>query len=70
MKKELFTCPLCGNRFDPSAHEACATCILHGKCKLVCCPVCGYSTVDPSSSRWAQGIASLLGKKDNEKKET
>jgi len=44
------TCALCGFRFDPGAHLACAGCPLNPACLLTCCPRCGYSTADPTGS--------------------
>lgn len=54
----LISCPLCGSRFDPGTEVACASCPMSGACTLACCPTCGYTTVDVSSSR----SASLLGR--------
>ncbi len=45
------TCAMCGRPFDPVAHAACESCPLHDGCSLVCCPVCGFRTVDPGRSR-------------------
>jgi Fe2+ transport system protein FeoA len=41
---------MCGCDFDPAANGACELCPLHGHCALVCCPACGYATVDPTRS--------------------
>jgi Fe2+ transport system protein FeoA len=41
---------LCGCRFKPEQHAACPACPLAKGCSLVCCPACGYSTIDPSRS--------------------
>jgi Fe2+ transport system protein FeoA len=43
-------CPLCGCRFKPEQYAACPACPLAKGCSLVCCPACGYSTIDPSRS--------------------
>lgn len=59
-----FSCPLCGHRFDPSANAGCASCPLNAGCRIVCCPNCGHSTVDPRESRlarWATAILDRLG---------
>jgi len=53
-----WSCPLCGHAFDPAAHSGCASCPLSRGCRIICCPNCGHSSVDPSSSRlarWALG---------------
>jgi Fe2+ transport system protein FeoA len=55
-----FSCPLCGHAFDPAANAGCATCPLSGGCRIVCCPNCGHSTVDPGSSRLARWAAAAL----------
>ena len=52
-------CVLCGTRFDPEAEVACGSCP-SGACTLACCPECGYTTVDISSSRSAGLVARLL----------
>jgi Fe2+ transport system protein FeoA len=44
-------CPLCGHRFDPDALTCHAGCPLGSRCGLICCPRCGYETVDGSRSR-------------------
>lgn len=46
----LSTCAMCGLRFDPAEHVGCASCPMQGGCALACCPACGYSFVDPSTS--------------------
>ncbi len=46
------TCAMCGSRFDPAQLiAACDACPMHRGCVLVCCPDCGYSTVDPRRSQ-------------------
>lgn len=54
MTTELITCMMCGHRFDPTAQMACIDCPLQKNCQLVCCPVCGYETVDPGKSYLAR----------------
>jgi len=48
---EPMTCEMCGYRFDPAQNVACGSCPMHRGCALVCCPACGYSSVDPRRSR-------------------
>lgn len=43
-------CTFCGHQYDPDRHLACQSCPLHSGCNLVCCPACGYQTVDPHRS--------------------
>lgn len=51
---ELITCTMCGLRFDPTEQIACQGCPVQGGCQLICCPDCGFETVDPSRSRLAR----------------
>ena len=48
-------CALCGYEFDPAgpeAREKCPGCPFAKKCRIICCPECGYGT--PCSRReWA-----------------
>jgi hypothetical protein len=40
-------CPLCGNEFqDDEAH--CKGCPINRECSTVCCPNCGYQTIEKS----------------------
>jgi hypothetical protein len=48
--KRTLTCALCGHIFDPQAQPGCRSCPLRPNCNLVCCPACGYETVDPGRS--------------------
>jgi Fe2+ transport system protein FeoA len=57
-----FSCPLCGHRFDPSAHSSCGSCPLNTGCRMVCCPNCGHSTVDPQESRLARWAAAAMAR--------
>lgn len=59
MAETVFLCPVCGHRFDPVVHGACCACPLHQGCNLLCCPDCGYQTVDPTRSRLARWWGSL-----------
>lgn len=47
---ELITCTMCGHRFDPTVHTACAACPLQKGCLLTCCPACGFEMVNPDRS--------------------
>lgn len=49
---EYVTCAMCGSRFEPAQLvSSCEACPMHKGCVLVCCPDCGYSTVDPRRSQ-------------------
>jgi len=62
MRLQTMQCSMCGQRFDPDRHLACQSCPMHSGCDLVCCPDCGYQTVDPRRShlvRLARFISGL-----------
>jgi len=50
MRSQKIECNFCGYLYDPDQHLACQTCPLHSNCNLVCCPACGYQTVNPQRS--------------------
>jgi Fe2+ transport system protein FeoA len=54
------TCPLCGHSYNPAEEPGCAACPLHSGCNLVCCPACGYKTVDAHQSWLARTASSLM----------
>lgn len=60
MSETMITCPMCGFRYDPAAHLGCQTCPLHRACQMVCCPSCGYQTVDAGKSVLARIAERLL----------
>ena len=52
-------CGLCGHVFDPrtlACHEGCP---LGAKCRLICCPNCGYEVPDESRLAGARLLASI-----------
>ena len=51
MKLDRIQCSMCGLSYDPDQHAACQNCPMHSGCNLVCCPKCGYQTVDPRRSK-------------------
>lgn len=64
------TCPLCGHAYDPKKQVACQACPVNHGCELVCCPACGYQTVDPNQSgilRMAKFFSSLKRSKSSPK---
>ncbi len=56
-------CPLCGHSFEPSENDACRGCPLGLDCPLICCPACGYMTIDPSQSTVMRIIEGLKSRK-------
>ncbi len=60
MSPAQYACALCGHQFDVSGHVACKSCALHGSCEMICCPNCGYNTVELSGSRMAHVAAWLF----------
>ena len=50
-------CALCGCVFDPRAKACHPSCPLSGACGMVCCPRCGYGTVQEE-----RGFAGMLKK--------
>jgi Fe2+ transport system protein FeoA len=63
---KLMTCPMCGTEFDPVTNPACGACPLHGGCSTVCCPSCGYSTINPDQSKLVKMFAVLFPKRATE----
>lgn len=62
----MITCTMCGTQFDPVTNPACGACPLHGGCSTVCCPTCGYSTINPDQSKLVKMFAVLFSKKTTE----
>jgi Fe2+ transport system protein FeoA len=55
------TCRLCGHAFDAAALACHAGCPLGSRCSLICCPNCGYQTVDESRSVLARLLRRAVG---------
>jgi hypothetical protein len=57
----MVTCALCGCEYDPTALSCQGRCPLAGPngCGLICCPRCGYQTVDERRSAVARLLARL-----------
>jgi hypothetical protein len=68
MSSTPIVCAMCGYTFDPEAHASCQACPLSKGCTLVCCPNCGFETVNPEQSKLAR-IASLLFSLNTRKKQ-
>jgi hypothetical protein len=41
---------MCGFQYTPAEHASCKGCPIQKGCTMVCCPSCGYQTVNPASS--------------------
>ncbi len=53
-------CPLCGFEYDETALDCHAACPMAQGCAIVCCPNCGYQSVDESKSELAKLLRRLL----------
>ncbi len=53
-------CPLCGFEYDETALDCHAACPMAQGCAIVCCPNCGYQSVDESKSALAKLLRRLL----------
>ncbi|MBN1412887.1 MAG: hypothetical protein JW969_18750 [Spirochaetales bacterium] len=53
---EKIACPLCGFRYEKDSAR-CAGCPMGQSCTVICCPHCGYKTVDES---WAESFIDKL----------
>lgn len=52
-------CSMCGYDFDADGQAACQSCPLHQGCTMVCCPACGYTTIDHTQSGLVRRISKL-----------
>lgn len=43
-------CGLCGHKFSQDDVRCSSACPLAGGCPVICCPRCGYQTLDESRS--------------------
>jgi hypothetical protein len=59
---------MCGHTFDPVGHAACQACPIKKGCSLVCCPACGFETVDPAQSKLVQFATALFSGKNASKR--
>ena len=53
-------CPVCGFEYDETALDCHAACPMAQGCAIVCCPNCGYQSVDESKSALAKLLRRLL----------
>lgn len=56
-------CPMCGQQYASEEHQGCKSCPIQNNCTLVCCPACGYQTVNVRKSRFARFVQMLLPNK-------
>lgn len=47
----MMRCAMCGYEFDATGLACHTSCPLGSQCMVICCPHCGYSTVNPARSR-------------------
>jgi hypothetical protein len=62
-------CPFCGYRFDPNESNACRSCPLQRDCQLVCCPNCGYETIDVQRSKLVNFFTRLISREVDDQEE-
>ncbi len=54
-------CPMCRNSFYPVATQGtCQSFPTRKGCQMVCCPVCGYETVDLNKSTLARAALNWM----------
>lgn len=56
----MIKCALCGFEFSPEENIACVSCPLKRNCKVICCPNCGYQTVE--EGKLGEGFKKLFHK--------
>src|SRR6476661_4306276 len=54
-------CAMCGYEFDAADLVCHSACPLARHCLVICCPRCGYGTVDPGRARLTRLVARLVG---------
>lgn len=55
----MLHCQLCGYEFEPDTLTCHTGCPMGRHCNLVCCPHCGYHSIDESRSRAASWLRRL-----------
>lgn len=53
-------CQLCSYEFDETQVSACSSCAINKHCAIICCPQCGYQSVDESKSQLTQSLRRLF----------
>jgi Fe2+ transport system protein FeoA len=56
-------CAMCGFEFEQTDLICHAACPLGAACSVVCCPRCGYSTVDPRRTGIASRVMGLFNRR-------
>ena len=56
-------CSMCGYDFDPSELTCHGSCPLGAGCMVICCPRCGYSTVDTERSTLTRRLLGMFDRK-------
>jgi Fe2+ transport system protein FeoA len=56
-------CAMCGFEFEQTDLTCHAACPLGAACSVVCCPRCGYSTVDPRRTGLASRVMGLFNRR-------
>lgn len=56
-------CQLCSYEFDESQVAGCSSCALNKHCAIICCPNCGYQSVDESQSKLTQALLRIFNRK-------
>jgi hypothetical protein len=62
-------CQLCGYEFDHTQLTCHTGCPLAHHCAVICCPNCGYQTVDDNQSKsadWVRKVQLWWGKRPTE----
>jgi rubredoxin len=58
------TCSMCGHTFNPQGHTTCSACPVKKGCQLVCCPACGFETIDPQQSTLARLVMNFINRRE------
>jgi len=53
-------CPMCGQQYASQEHQGCKSCPVNKNCTLVCCPACGYQTINARKSKLARLVQMLF----------
>ena len=57
----MHRCAMCGFEFDPTGLVCHAACPLGAHCAVICCPHCGYASVDPGRATSVRWLSRLFG---------
>src|SRR6476646_3765758 len=59
-------CSMCGYQFDKTELTCHGGCPLAAHCMVICCPRCGYSTVDPARAGLSRKLFRFFKKADDD----